>query len=47
MDNTNLYEHFDWSQLNYQSLIPKIRRILEIIPKDTRTIIDIGYGDEK
>jgi SAM-dependent methyltransferase len=47
MDNTNLYENFDWSQLNYQSLIPKIKKILEIIPKDTRTIIDIGCGDGK
>ena len=45
MDNINFYEQFDWSKLNKQALVPKIKKILELIPDDVFSIADIGCGN--
>ena len=45
MDNVKLYENFDWNKLDKQALKPKIEKVLEMIPQDTGTILDVGCGD--
>jgi len=47
MDNANLYEEFDWSQLSHQALLPKIKKIINLIPTNVKTILDVGCGDGK
>jgi ubiquinone/menaquinone biosynthesis C-methylase UbiE len=45
MDNKELYEKFDWSSLKEEHLKSKIIRILEVIPSDVSSIVDIGCGN--
>jgi len=45
MDNASIYEKFDWSALNETHLKEKIVKIIELIPEDTKTIVDVGCGN--
>ncbi|MCK4446505.1 MAG: hypothetical protein KAW56_05435 [Candidatus Marinimicrobia bacterium] len=46
LDNALYYEQFNWEMSNLSiHLRNKVEKILEFIPKDVKTIIDIGYGD--
>ena len=45
MDNTAVYDKFDWSKINHSFLKTKIRKIIDLIPNDVNTIIDIGCGN--
>jgi SAM-dependent methyltransferase len=45
MDNKNIYEKFDWTSLKEPALEGKIQKILDIIPKPVKTIVDIGCGN--
>lgn len=45
MDNKNVYEKFDWEQLQTKNLLNKIEIINEFIPDDVKSIIDIGCGN--
>lgn len=45
-DSRNYYENFDWQKANLKDKIDdKIKRIIELIPHDVNSIIDIGCGD--
>jgi len=45
MDNANIYEKCDWSALNESHLKEKIVKVVELIPKNTKTIVDVGCGN--
>ncbi len=46
MDNKNYYENFDWNNANLSEKISdKADLIKNAIPKDVKTIVDIGCGD--
>jgi len=45
MDNKVLYEKFDWSKLKQEHLKEKIKKILDNIPSDVYSIIDVGCGN--
>jgi len=45
MDNEIIYEKFDWSALNESHLKEKIVKIVELIPEETKTIVDVGCGN--
>lgn len=45
MDNPKLYEAFDWAQLNLEKVEQKARKILNIIPGDVKTLLDVGCGN--
>jgi len=46
IDNKEYYEKFEWDKANLShKLHDKIKIILNIIPDDVRTILDIGCGD--
>lgn len=45
MDNKEFYEKYDWDGLKEAHLKGKINRLLDIIPYDVSTIIDIGCGN--
>ena len=46
MDNKKYYENFDWNNANLsQKIGDKIDLIINAIPKDVKTIADIGCGD--
>lgn len=45
MDNKNIYEEYDWESLGLKELQPKIEKVLEWIPSDTKTILDVGCGN--
>jgi ubiquinone/menaquinone biosynthesis C-methylase UbiE len=45
MDNKNIYEKYDWESLKEEHLIGKIGKILESIPDDVSSIVDIGCGN--
>ncbi len=45
MDNKNFYENHDWEKLGLKSLQPKIEKVLEWIPADVKTILDVGCGN--
>lgn len=45
MDNKQVYEKFDWSKLTEERLSGKIDRILNAIPDDVKTILDVGCGN--
>lgn len=45
MDNKIIYEQHNWEQLDTSRLAHKIRKVLENIPADVRSIIDIGCGN--
>lgn len=46
LDNPSCYENFSWENSNLgEKLQGKIRKIIEIIPEEVQTIIDIGCGN--
>ena len=45
MDNTAVYDKFDWSKINHDFLKGKIEKIIEWIPEDVQKIVDIGCGN--
>ncbi len=45
MDNKKFYENHDWEKLGLKKLQPKIEKILQWIPDDTKTILDVGCGN--
>ncbi len=45
MDNKVLYEKFDWSKLKEKHLKEKRKKILDNIPSDVYSIIDVGCGN--
>lgn len=45
MDNTTVYDNFDWQNFEHKILKEKIERVLQIIPKDVQSIIDVGCGN--
>ncbi|MCF6271317.1 MAG: class I SAM-dependent methyltransferase [Melioribacteraceae bacterium] len=46
MDNKSYYENFDWNNANLsQKISDKIDLIKKAIPKDVKSIVDIGCGD--
>ncbi len=46
MDNKNYYESFDWNNANLGNKIgDKIDLIIKSIPKDVKTLVDVGCGD--
>lgn len=45
MDNTTVYDNFDWEAFQYNILKDKINKVKEIIPEDVKTIVDIGCGN--
>ena len=44
-DSALFYEEFDWEGFKEESIKGKIRKILEVIPEDVHSIIDIGCGN--
>ncbi len=45
MDNKTFYEKHDWEKLGLQKLQPKIEKVLEWIPRDVTSIVDVGCGN--
>lgn len=46
MDNKNYYENFDWKNADLSNKISdKIELIINSIPKDVKTVLDVGCGD--
>lgn len=45
VDNKEVYENFDWSSLKHEHLVDKIQKIVELVPNDVETIVDIGCGN--
>lgn len=45
MDNKKVYEKYDWDSLKETHLKGKIIRIMDAIPSDVKSIIDIGCGN--
>jgi len=45
MDNNIVYEGFDWKSFKTESIRGKINNILQTIPSDVESIIDIGCGN--
>jgi ubiquinone/menaquinone biosynthesis C-methylase UbiE len=45
MDNKTLYEKYDWGQLQQSAMEEKTSKILDSIPKNVKSIIDIGCGN--
>lgn len=45
MDNKAFYEKFDWASFKYDTLKPKVEKVLMSIPEDVKTILDVGCGN--
>jgi len=45
MDNKKFYEKHDWEKLSLKKLQPKIEKVLEWIPSNVKTILDVGCGN--
>ena len=45
MDNAKIYNKFNWEQLTIKDLKEKISKIIEFIPEDVVTILDVGCGN--
>lgn len=45
MDNKEVYEKFDWSSLKHEHLADKIKKVIDTIPNEVGSIIDIGCGN--
>lgn len=45
MDNQAVYENFDWGAFKSESLKGKVNRVVQSIPNDVETIVDIGCGN--
>jgi len=44
-DNLKIYEELDWENLSEKVLKEKIQIIKDVIPKEVKTILDIGCGN--
>ncbi len=45
MDNKQFYETFDWAGFKEGALKEKVSKVLQTIPKDVHSIVDIGCGN--
>jgi SAM-dependent methyltransferase len=45
MDNKTVYENFDWESFKSEALNGKIEKVIESIPFDVKSILDIGCGN--
>jgi len=45
MDNEAVYDKYDWSKINHDFLKGKIEKIIDWIPNDVKSIVDIGCGN--
>jgi len=45
MDNKTIYEKFDWGAFKSEVLKEKVSRVIQTIPEEVGTIIDIGCGN--
>ncbi len=45
MDNPVIYEKFDWESFRLEQLDKKVNKVLENIPEDVKTILDVGCGN--
>ncbi len=45
MDNKKVYENFDWGEFKYKGLADKVKRIVDLIPDQVESIVDIGCGN--
>ncbi len=45
MDNKKIYEDHDWEKLDLIKLKSKIEKVIEWIPSDVKTILDVGCGN--
>ncbi|HPS28159.1 MAG TPA: class I SAM-dependent methyltransferase, partial [Bacteroidales bacterium] len=45
IDNKKYYEQYQWDVIDESGLSGKIQKILETIPQDVVSIIDIGCGN--
>jgi ubiquinone/menaquinone biosynthesis C-methylase UbiE len=45
MDNTKVYDKYNWDNITYAHLEGKIKRVTDWIPEDVKTIADIGCGN--
>lgn len=45
MDNKNIYEKFDWESFKESDVQGKIAKVIEIIPDDVQSILDVGCGN--
>jgi len=45
MDNKQVYEHFDWESFTSDSLKEKVKKVIDSIPSDVESIIDVGCGN--
>jgi len=45
MDNPRYYEDFNWSDVPVEKILGKADLFLAIIPKDVKSILDLGCGN--
>lgn len=45
MDSKAFYEKFDWDSLKEKHLKAKISKIIQTIPRDVKSILDVGCGN--
>lgn len=45
MDNTTFYENFDWSGFKHDALKNKVKKVIDLIPADVQSIVDVGCGN--
>jgi len=45
MDNPRYYEDFNWAEVPAEKVLEKANLFLKIIPKDVKTILDLGCGN--
>jgi SAM-dependent methyltransferase len=45
MDSKAVYDKYNWEHINYEHLEGKIVKVLDWIPGDVKTIVDVGCGN--
>lgn len=45
MDNKIFYEEFDWDGFKEDTLKEKVKKVLEVIPDEVNSIVDVGCGN--
>lgn len=45
MDNKKIYDDYDWASFKISALRGKVQKVIETIPQEVETIIDIGCGN--